>query len=94
MPPTHLDYTVTLTRPDGSVVKTLVIPVLQESADAGGNASSRLDFGIEDFTALRHAERQFRSDLSGLEHAACGDANDRAIEVARLSLAQALADRD
>jgi len=81
MAPTHLDYTVTLTRPDVSVVTNLVIPVLQESATADGNASSRLDFGIEieDF----YAERNLRSDLSGLEHVACMDANDRAIETAR-----------
>jgi hypothetical protein len=79
MTPTHLEYTVTLTRQDGSVVTSLVIPVLQESATADGSASSRLDFGIEDFTALRYAERNLRSDLSGLEHAACNDANERAI---------------
>lgn len=79
----HLDYRVTLTRPDGSVVKTLTVPVLQESADAEGNASSRLDFGIEDFNGTVHAERQFRSDLKGLENAACQDANERAIATAR-----------
>ena len=83
MPPTHLDYRVTLTRPDGSVVKTLTVPVLQESADAEGNASSRLDFGIEDFTALRHAEQALTTDLKGLENAACQDANERAIAVVR-----------
>ena len=76
--PTHLDYTLTLTRPDGSVVKTIIIPVLQESADAGGNASSRLDLSGT-FSEQRNAEQTLRGNLRGLEHAACADANDRAI---------------
>jgi hypothetical protein len=82
MPPTHLNYRVTLTRPDGSVVKTITVPVLQESADAEGNASSRLDFGSEicyDHRLQVHLERRLRSDLSGLENTACQDANERAI---------------
>ena len=76
---TRLDYLVTLTRPDGSVVETLTIPVLQETADAAGNASSRLEFAGS-LTERRYAEQGLRSDLKGLESVACGDANDRAIE--------------
>ena len=79
--PARLDYTVTLTRPDGAVVTTIIIPVLQESATAGGNASSRLDF-TGTFSERTNAERGLRSDLRGLEHTACADANDRAIEAA------------
>ena len=76
--PTHLDYTVTLTRPDGSVVKTITVPVLQETADAAGNASSRLEFAGSR-TERRYAEQGLRSDLKGLESVACMDANDRAV---------------
>ena len=84
---TNLAYTVTLTRPDGTVVKSIEIPVLQETADASGNASSRLDFtSITDFTERHYAEVGLRNTLRGLGDAACGDANDVAIAAAKAAV--------
>jgi len=82
-------YTVTLTHPDGTVVTELVIPVLQEQADATGNASSRLHFAadadVSAFQALRRGETALRRGLAALEHDACTDANTRAVTTARVA---------
>ncbi len=69
--PTRLDYTVTLTRPDGSVVKTITIPVTT-LVSGSNNVSSRLNLPY-------NAEQALRANITGLASVVCWDANDRAI---------------
>ena len=78
----RLGYTVTLTDPDGAVVQTLTIPVLQEHAGEDGSASARIHFEGA-FNEVVNAERHLRDSLKRLEQAACFDANARAVAALR-----------